>query len=299
MSDADLYSYSPFPTRPALSWPSGAGVAFCPVINIEHYENVPPEDAITASDVYGGIGQGGARRPQITRIGNRDYGLRVGFYRLADYFTEQGFAPSLAIDAMAAERYPEIVSQCVSAGWEVLCHGIGINRAVTSAMSAEDEAAYVAEAKERVEQAAGVSVRGWYGPSSGESGRSLQILADAGFGYDVDWPNDDQPYWFATTPPLLSLPLSMDLDDNYTILGRGLDPWDYATMISEATARLATEGATTARYLSFALNPFVSGQPWRFSALAPALTSVLQNPAVWATQPGSVLDIAGDLIPAG
>jgi allantoinase len=287
--DVDLISYRPLPTRPALRWPSGQGVAFCPVVAVEYYENEPPWDGVTASDVYGGIGQGSDLRPQITRIGNRDYGHRVGFYRLAEYFASLSIAPTLAIDALSAERYDEIVRTAVDGGWEIVCHGIGINRAVSGMMSEEDEREYVAEAKDRVEQATGVGVAGWYGAAAGESGRSLRILAEAGFRYDLDWPNDDQPTWFGTEPPLLNLPLSVDLDDNAVVLGRGVDPWSYAEMITDAGERLAAESATTGRYLSFALNPFISGQPWRFAAITPALTGLVGLPEVWTTQPSAAL----------
>jgi allantoinase len=291
ITDAERVLYSPFPTRPAWQWPdvsSSAGVAFCPVITVEYYENFPPWDGVTATDVYGGVGQGSDLRPQITRIGNRDYGVRVGFYRLAEYFAAQSVAPTLAIDALSAERYSEIVRTAVDGGWEIVCHGIGINRAVSGMMYEEDERTYVAEAKERVEQATGVSVTGWYGAAAGESGQSLQILADAGFRYDMDWPNDEQPYYFDTDPGLLSLPLSIDLDDNAVVLGRGVDPWSYAEMITDTGARLVAESAVTARYLSFALNPFISGQPWRYSALAPAISSLLERPQIWVTQPAKV-----------
>jgi allantoinase len=288
-SDADKVPFVPLPDREHLVWPDGKGVAFCPVVTVEHYENVPPDDAVTASDVYGGIGQGFSMRPQVTRIGNRDYGHRVGFFRIGEFLRDHAIPATLAIDAMAAERYPQIMDFAREAGWEVVCHGISVNRAISSVMPMDAERAYLAEAKDRVEQAAGTEVIGWYGPSSGESGRSLQLIAEAGFRYDLDWPNDEQPYFFDTDPGLLSLPLSLDLDDNYTVLGRGVDPFAYAEMVLDAAQRLVEESPAKGRYLSFALNPFISGQPWRFSSLSQSLARIAAMPQVWATQPGRVL----------
>jgi peptidoglycan/xylan/chitin deacetylase (PgdA/CDA1 family) len=283
----ELIEYSKLPDRPKLAWPSGKGVAFCPVIVVEYYETEPPDGTVMAADVLGG---NHARKPQVLRVGHRDYGHRVGFWRMAEFMAAQGVVPTLAIDAMAAEKYTPIVEYAVKAGWEVVCHGIAVTRAITGAMPAVAERAYLKEAKQRVEQATGAETRGWFAPSYGESANTLSLLPQAGFSYDLDWTNDEQPYSVKTDPELVILPLSAELDDNTVVLARGVSPFAYAEMVQDAANRLAKDSATTGRYLSFALSPFISGMPWRFNALSSALTTALALPEVWATQPGKVYD---------
>jgi allantoinase len=284
---ADLIEYSRLPDRPKLAWPNGKGVAFAPVIVVEHYETEPPEGSVLAADSLGGMHD---RKPQVLRVGHRDYGHRVGFWRIAQFFEEQGIAPTVAIDAMAAEKYTPIVDHVVNAGWEIVNHGISVSRTITGAMPADVELAYLTEAKDRVEQATGVETRGWFGPAYGESENTLSLLAEAGFAYDLDWANDEQPYTVATDPQLTILPLSFELDDNTTVLNRGVSPFAYADMVEDAAKILARDSAVTARYLSFTLYPFISGAPWRFNALAAKLRSVLALPEIWATQPGKVYE---------
>jgi allantoinase len=283
----DLIEYSKLPDRPRLAWPNGKGVAFAPVIVVEHYETEPPEGSVLAADSLGGNHD---RKPQVLRVGHRDYGHRVGFWRIAQFFEELGFAPTVAIDAMAAEKYTPIVDYVVKAGWEIVNHGISVSRTITGAMPANVELVYLTEAKQRVEQATGVETRGWFGPAYGESENTLSLLAEAGFKYDLDWANDEQPYTVKTDPELAILPLSFELDDNTTVLNRTVSPFAYADMVEDAAKILARDSAVTARYLSFTLYPFISGMPWRFNALSAKLKSVLALPEIWATQPGKVYE---------
>jgi allantoinase len=283
----ELIEYSKLPDRPKLTWPDGKGVAFCPIVVVEYYETEPPEGSVVAADVLGGIHD---RKPQVLRVGHRDYGHRAGFWRLAEFFAAEGVKPALAIDATAAEKYPPIIEFAVENGWEIVCHGIAVTRTINGAMPADTELAYVKEAKERVEQAGGVATRGWLAPSYGESANSLRLLAQAGFDYDLDWTNDEQPYSVRTDPEITIMPTSAELDDNAVVLARGVSPFAYAEMVEDAVARLAEDSATTGRFLAFTLSPFVSGMPWRFKALAEALKASLALPEVWATQPGIAYD---------
>jgi hypothetical protein len=287
--DDALAPFTPFTERPALSWPNGSTVAFYPIVLVEYYEEDPPEDAVVAGDVFGGLGGGGKlRAPQVTRIGNRDYGHRVGFFRLMGILESLGITPVIAIDAMAAEHYPAIVTWIANHDVEVLAHGIAVTRSITSKMTTEEEAAYIADATSRIAAATGVTPKGWIGATSSESGHSLQLLADAGFSYVLDWPNDEQPYFFATTPPLLSLPPIYDLADNVAINARGMFNADYANNLVRAAQRLASDGKTSARLFSFTLNPYTSGQPARSAYVKSALSEIVAIEGVWKTTPAEV-----------
>jgi len=79
--DDELYPYLPLAGAGCrCTGPRGAAVAFYPVVIVEYFEEEPPPVSVVAGDVYGGLGPGGTmRHPQVTRVGNRDYGHRVGF----------------------------------------------------------------------------------------------------------------------------------------------------------------------------------------------------------------------------
>jgi allantoinase len=287
--DDELYSYQPLPERVPLHWPGGAAVAFYPVVVVEYFEEEPPPVTVVAGDVYGGLGPGGVmRHPQITRVGARDYGHRVGFFRLMTILQDLGIRPVIAIDAMSAEAYPAIAEWIKTHDVEVIAHGRSVTQAVSARMKPDKERAYITDSKTRIEAALGVTTRGWYAPSSSESGHSLQLLAEAGFSYCLDWPNDEQPYYFATTPALLSLPPLHDLCDNQALNVRALYNARYARSLVKAAERLAADGTTAGRLLSFTLTPFTSGQPARSHYVQQALAAITALDGVWVTTPAEV-----------
>jgi peptidoglycan/xylan/chitin deacetylase (PgdA/CDA1 family) len=287
--DDGRFAYVPMPNRPAFNWSNGAAVAFYPIVLVEYYEEVPPEDAVVAGDVFGGLGGGGPlRHPQVTRVGNRDYGNRVGFFRIMEAFEALGIKPVIAIDAMAAEHYPAIVKWIASHDVDVIAHGVAITRAITSKMTSEEEAAYIADAKARIDAALSITTKGWLGPTGSESGSTLQLIADAGFTYCLDWPNDEQPYYFETDPALLGLPPIFELSDNHAINARALFNEDYARALVDAATQLVIDGATSGRLMSFTMNTWTSGQPARMAYVKSALREIVAMPGIWVTTPSEV-----------
>jgi allantoinase len=287
--DDELYEYLPLPGRVPLHWPGGAAVAFYPIVIVEYFEEEPPPVSVIAGDVYGGLGPGGTmRHPQVTRVGNRDYGHRVGFFRLMDVLEELSIRPVIAIDAMSAEAYPAIAAWIRSHDAEVIAHGRSVTQAISSRMKPDKERAYITDAKARIDAALGVTTKGWLGPSGSESGHTLALLAEAGFEYCLDWPNDEQPYYFATTPPLLSLPPLHDLSDNQAIHARGLYNARYGSSLVTAAERLVADGASSGRLLSFTLTAFTSGQPARSHYVKQALAAITAMDGIWVTTPAEV-----------
>src|SRR5271169_6452480 len=68
--DNTLYKYSPITTRPKLTWPNGARIAFYIGLNIEHFEVDKP-----STSIFGGTA---GLVPDPLNFGWRDYGVRVG-----------------------------------------------------------------------------------------------------------------------------------------------------------------------------------------------------------------------------
>jgi hypothetical protein len=287
--DDEMYAYLPLPERVPLRWPGGAAVAFYPVVIVEYFEEEPPPVSVVAADVHGGLGPGGVmRHPQVTRVGSRDYGHRVGFFRLMSILEELSIRPVIAIDAMSAEAYPAIARWIAAHDVEVIAHGRSVTQAISSRMKPDKERAYITDAKARIDGALGVTTKGWLGPSGSESGHTVALLAEAGFEYCLDWPNDEQPYYFATTPPLLSLPPLLELSDNQAVHTRGLYNARYGSTLVKAAERLVADGASTGRLLSFTLTTFTSGQPARSHYVKEALAAIAAMDGVWVTTPAEV-----------
>jgi hypothetical protein len=74
--DNQLYDYSPIIDRPKLELPNGARVAVWVGLYIEHYEVDKP-----STSIFGGTA---GLQPDPLNYGWRDYGPRVGIWRMID-----------------------------------------------------------------------------------------------------------------------------------------------------------------------------------------------------------------------
>ena len=101
--DHPHYQWSPIVNRGKLRWPNDARVALCVVVNLEHMEWTDPEDSFTHL-LAGGMGSRGT--PDFARTSHREYGHRVGIFRVLDTLESHGIKATMAMDAVPAENYP-------------------------------------------------------------------------------------------------------------------------------------------------------------------------------------------------
>jgi peptidoglycan/xylan/chitin deacetylase (PgdA/CDA1 family) len=261
-------------------------LALAILILVEHVELYPPPGVVHPA-ATGGFGQF-YPFPNLPLLGHREFGHRVGVFRLLEILKNRGISPSIAIDAMAAERYPHVVKSCLEAGADVLAHGISFNRAITSVLSETEERAYIAESLSRVREATGHSVKGWMGPEQCESARTPQLLDEAGLDYVCDWPNDEQPYYLSTPTRLISVPPTWGLDDSLAVWGRMNSPDSFGKSIYRSAMQLISDGNKSARTMIVTLRPWLSGQSFRVDALDGALQSIMATGKVWATTTGEI-----------
>ena len=237
--DNPWYDYAPFPKRPKLAWPKNARVAFCVVLPLEYYELQPPENAIRDSRF---VGEFGNYNPDYRTWTQREYGNRTGIFRVLDVLDRYQIRAGVAVNAMAAERYPFLIEQFKKRKYEFIGHGTSGNRMISSKMSEAEEKAEIADSIAAIEKAAGVTPKGWLGQEYGESQRTPQLLADAGLDYVLDWPNDDQPYPMKVGRKFVSMPNQPEWDDVQQLWLRRINTTRYPDIVGDAFELLHHEG---------------------------------------------------------
>jgi len=257
------------------------------IVGLEHMEWEPPKESYTSPILAGGTGR--RPYPDYGRLTHREYGHRVGVFRVLEVLRRHGVTPTVALDALTAEHYPALVEHCQRAGAEFLAHGVSVSRMITSRMSEEGERSYIESATNSIETATGGRPTGWFGPEHGESERTPALLAEAGFAYVCDWVNDEQPYPM-TTPrgDLTALPIMFELDDVNAMFSRKVPFRRWGQMLTEAFEVLYADGADNGRLLVLNLHPWLVGQPFRVPALDYALSVIMARKGVWAATGGEV-----------
>jgi len=273
--------YGPFPysainRRPKLELPGGARVALWVVTNIEFFalDKAMPGDSNERP-------QGGDPTPMVRHWAQRDYGNRVGVFRLMELLTAHGIRSSVALNAAVCDHHPQIVEDCVKLGWEMMGH-CRTNTERLTELPPEQERAGIRESLERIARATGKRPVGWLGAGLQETWNTLDHLADEGCIYVADWVNDDQPYVMDVGGRrLVSVPYSYELNDTAAIVRNKYTPGEFERMIRDQFEVLWREGAESGRVMAICLHPYITGQPHRIAALARALAHIDRFEGVW------------------
>jgi allantoinase len=275
--------------RPPLRWPNGARVAFAVLVSCEYYELQTGPGSFTPANVPGGFGR--APYPDFRAFSQRDYGNRVGVFRVIEALERSATPASGAIDAEVAKRYPYIVEQFKNRGFEVLGHGHAVTNVISSHMSEADERHYIATALDTIAQASGRRPRGWHGPEYGESERTPSLLADFGVEYLLDWPNDEQPFLMdMPARSIVSLSMALELDDVIAMWHRRISGARWRQGVAEALDQLLADASRCGRHFILNVHPWLIGHPHRIGYLEDVLEDVGKRDGVWVTTTSEIVD---------
>jgi peptidoglycan/xylan/chitin deacetylase (PgdA/CDA1 family) len=280
--DNQLYSYSPIVDRPKIEWPEGKRLAFWIGLNIEHYEVDKPSTSLfpgTAGLV-----------PDPLNYGWRDYGPRVGIWRMMEALDELGLRASVMLNSDVCAAYPQIIEAGVKRGWAWLAHGKN-NSIFEAGMSPDEERAYLSDVVGTIEAATGTRPKGWLGPALTETLHTPEILGELGLTYVCDWCCDDQPFPLnVRSGPMLSMPYSIEVNDIPLFVGKSLSGEDFYRIVVDQFDTLYAEAESSGRVMSLGLHPFVVGLPFRHPYLKRALEYIMSHDGVWATTSDDIAD---------
>ena len=276
------FDYSPIARRPVLKMPNGARVAVWITPNVEHYHWNKPAIALTQMTT--------SLKPDVLNYAWRDYGPRVGIWRVMEILEKHGFTATAALNAEVCEQYPDIIKEGNRLGWEWMAHGPN-NSMIFTGMPAEAERPIIAGVLETIAKQTGKKSRGWLGPVVTETDNTLDILAEAGIDYVADWCNDELPYPIKTKKgSIYAIPYTLEIGDIPVFLERGGSGEDFYDMVVDQFDQLYEEGGTRPRVLSIAIHPFLIGHPFRARHLARALEHIRKHDAVWLTTGSAIID---------
>jgi peptidoglycan/xylan/chitin deacetylase (PgdA/CDA1 family) len=272
------FPYVPINRRPKLTWPNGARLAFWLIPNIEVFPLDEP--------VPGGTGMA----PDIINWATRDYGARVGIFRMMEVMEKYGVRGTVALNSEVCDDYPEIVEDAKALNWEFMGHNQSNSRYL-HLMEPAREREVVLSTFDRIEQATGTRPKGWLSSGLQQSWHTLDYLIEAGARYVADWINDDQPYVMEVDGrTIASIPYSGEINDIPQILRGGHSADAFETMVRRQFDTLYREGADSGRVMAMALHPFITGVPHRISAFESALKYITGHDDVWLATGSEIIE---------
>ncbi|MEJ2119137.1 MAG: polysaccharide deacetylase family protein [Alphaproteobacteria bacterium] len=283
--DHDRYEWSILQKRPKIEWPNGARIALWVVPALEFFPLNQPAQPFKAP---GGMV---TPYPDLRHYTLRDYGNRVGVFRVFKLLDTLGIKASVAVNSKIAQRYPLLIDEINARGWEVIANGVDMGKLHYGGLAEADEKALVQEALSVLREASGQPVTGWLSPAKSESENTLDLVAAEGIDYVCDWINDDMPYAIKTKHGTIhSMPHAHEIDDQTIMMGYHHSEAQFVDQVRDQFDVLYRESESEGgRIMAVTIHPWMSGQPHRIRALEAALAHITSHDGVWSATGAEIL----------
>jgi allantoinase len=280
------YDFVPYPERQPLRWPDGKRLAIILTTNLEYWDPVRDTDepyypggpSIVGGNLAGNVYD----NPNYTW---REYGQRIGVWRIFDVLDAEGVPSSCTMNGkMATERRP-VIEAALERGWEIVPHNYVQTELLTDHMFDEDaEREVIRRTLDIYEQVCGKKAKGWLSSSLRTTLNTVDILAEEGLIFTTDLLNDDQPYLVQTRSgkPMVSVSYTSEVND-FSFLRQGLVAEGGLQMFQEQFDWLYEESANSGRFMNIGLHPHVIGQPYRIRALRDFIRYAKSHKDIWWT----------------
>lgn len=280
---SDRYDDSFIFERKPFTWPDNKTLAVWVIPNVEVWRYDSPAGQGVSPNERSIV-------PDVINFAWREYGMRVGLWRLADALDAAGVRATVALNSAVAEAHPKAITEMQRRGWEFMGHGI-TNSENLAGLPIEKERAVIQTVLRTIEQATGRRPRGWLGPGLVETHNTIDLLAEEGVIYSGDWNNDDQPYPMKVRKGrMFSIPYCMEINDIPLFMRKGYTGEQYLQSVVDQFDALYADSAKHPRVLGLPLHPMIIGQPLRIRYLERALAHMKKHERVWFATGGEIID---------
>ena len=230
------------------AWPNGAQLAVVVCVGIESYRFGDGHTEDVLPDVPA---------PDLVNTAWRDYGNRVGAFRLFEMLDALGIPPTVLLNTDVYDEAPDVLEAARRVGAEVVGHGKS-NSDTLAQLTPAAERAYLSDVAERIRAHEGAQPGGWSSPWLSHTPATLGLLVETGYRYLLDLRLDGRPVWLRTeSGPLLSIPYNAEINDSSTMIGRQASAHEFADMIVDEFAELAATSHPLV--MSVVLHSFITG----------------------------------------
>ena len=292
--DHDRYAWSMLETRPPVHWPGDKPLAVWINVSLEHFPLNPSAVGFAAP------GNMTMPYPDLRHYTLRDYGNRVGVFRVLKALADAQLQASFAINGEVAERYPALLKRVAATGAELVAHGWNMDSVHHGGMAEMDETALIRRSIDALQRFTAQRIAGWLSPARSQSALTPDLLKEAGIGWCADWVNDELPYAQQTRAgDLIALPLPLELEDRFIVMENGHAESEYADQVIDACEYLISEAQALdqGRMLALAVHPWVMGQPHRIKHLERVFAHLQSRSALcWNALPSALVRAANAVV---
>lgn len=259
-------------SRVSLDSPALAGVRVVMLLSFDTQADV--DAAVPGYQAGSGHWSNGAIN--YCDAAERQYDVRGGLQRVLAILGRYGVRGTFPTCGATAEWYPAVISSIVEHGHEIASHGY--RHVPLNEMTADQEAEDIARTTRAIERVTGCRPVGWRSPMYSITERTIPLLTSAGYLYDSDLHNDDDPYILTTgSGSIVEIPGGLDdygmwlSSVPHSIHMGGIpygNPLGITSILTGHFDALYEESDNRPRLFQYAMHPKVTGRPFRSRSLA-------------------------------
>jgi hypothetical protein len=276
-SDSGRYDWRLAINRPKIAWPNGASVACAIVCPLEFHMLNP------GGKPFKHPGAMVTPYPDLRHFTTRDYGNRVGAFRILRELKTAGLKATFPVNAVLLKSVRPLIDAILADGHEIAAHGLDTDHIHWSGLDRATEREWVEQTRAAFD-AAGLKPRAWMSPARQQSFATLDLIAEFGFDICLDWESDSVPLPMKTeSGSVLAVPISNELDDRALLIDRRQTEDDWAKQVLEAADYMKAEAPRFGgQVLGFTVTAYLAGQPFRIAALRQMFAGLAKDAGVWS-----------------
>ncbi|WP_052752444.1 polysaccharide deacetylase family protein [Tatumella morbirosei] len=207
----------------------------------------------------------------------RDYGNRIGAFRIMEKFAAYGIPLSILLNTSAIEKAPALADYIRKHQLSVVAHGIS-NSDTLKSMNPESESRYIQRATKQIIDFFGVAPKGWSSPWLQFNPATLAALGEENYQYLLDLCMSESPEWLNTTSGCnLHIPYAVEINDSSSVMGRYVDAEGFSRMIIDQFDELLHQPGAENICFPIVIHSYISGQPFRLRALSRAMDTLISH----------------------
>jgi allantoinase len=284
--DHDLYTWSMLADRAPVEFPDGKKIAFWVNVSVQHFP------LNSQGKPFKAPGSLIMPYPDLRHYTLRDYGNRIGIYRILKALEKYNVQASFAVNGIIGQKYPALIKRIAETNSNIIAHGWDMDTLHYEGMTDDLELEIIDKTFSELEKAFGKNMVGWLSPARSQSASTAAILAARDLPFMCDWVNDDMPFNFKTSSGnIVVMPLSYELEDQFVILNNQHSEASYAQQVIDSFEFLCKESETKGgRILSLNIHPWMMGQPHRIKYLEQIFAQIMALDLVWNAGPSEILN---------
>jgi allantoinase len=269
--------------RPKVVWPNNKSVAALIIVPLEFFMLNP------SGKPFKHPGAMVTPFPDLRHYTSRDYGNRVGVFRILKALKVSGLRATFPVNAVLLDKKRPLIEAIIAAGHEIAAYGWDTDSLHYGGIDSALEANYIAKTRAAF-ATAGLAPRAWMSPARQQSEHTPDLIRAAGFDICLDWESDSVAWDMRTQHgPLTCVPVCNEMDDRKILIDQRQSEAEWRDQILAARDLLVEEAPRFGgQVLSFTLTPYISGLPFRIWALREVLGSLGADPNVWAATAGEI-----------